>query len=116
MVAPENYKRSTLEWAGILACTIRHMKKVIVSELREIARVAYLGQITNIGSGRARKLLIERTREARENSVHDWAHEKGCCLKITRNRIGSIFMPSNEYWKQSRENIIKGALLGQPGY
>ena len=42
--------------AGIFACTIARAKEVVVSELREIARVAYLGQITNIGSGRAGKL------------------------------------------------------------
>ena len=52
-VAPENYKRSVPERAGILAHAIPHEKRVAVSELREIARVAYLGQITNIGSGRA---------------------------------------------------------------
>ena len=39
--------------AGILACAIARSKKVAVSELYEIARVTFLGQITNIGSGRA---------------------------------------------------------------
>ena len=42
--------------AGILACVIGHAKKVALSESREIARVAYFGKITNIGSGPARKI------------------------------------------------------------
>ena len=41
--------------AWILACAIAQAKNVASSESREIARVAYLGQITNIGSGRTRK-------------------------------------------------------------
>ena len=49
----ENCKRNALGWAGIIACTIGRAKEAAVSELREIAGVAYLGQITNIGSGRA---------------------------------------------------------------
>ena len=53
VVASENYKRSAPERAGMLVCAIRRTKKVAVSESREIASVAYLGQITNIGSGRA---------------------------------------------------------------
>ena len=87
-------------------------ESVAVSELCEIARVAYLGQITNIGSGRAWKLLKERCREGRDISVHDWAHEKGCRLRIARNQTGSIFRPNNEYWKPLRVKIIKGALPG----
>ena len=45
-----------IERAGIIACAIARAKKFAVSESREIARVVYLGQITNIESGRARKL------------------------------------------------------------
>ena len=56
VVTHENYKRSAPKWAGILACTIAPAKKVVMSESREIARVAYLAQIMVIGSGRARKL------------------------------------------------------------
>ena len=40
----------------MIACAISYSKKDAVSESREIAEVAYLGQINNIGSGRARKL------------------------------------------------------------
>ena len=47
-VARENYKRSTPERVRILACAIGRAKEASISELREIARVAYLGQITNI--------------------------------------------------------------------
>ena len=56
MVARENYKGSSPWRAGILASSIARVKKVAVSESLEIARVAYVGQITNIGSGRAQKL------------------------------------------------------------
>ena len=59
----------------ILACGIGCMKKVTFSELCEIARVAYLDQITNIRSGRAQKLLKE-SREGWDICVRDWACEK----------------------------------------
>ena len=91
-------------------------KKVAVLESREIAQVAYLGQITNIESGRAQKLSKECSREGREISVRDWAREKGCRLRIVRNRVCSIFRGNNEYSKRSRVKIIKGALPGGPGY
>ena len=52
----ENYKRSAPVRAGILASTISYSIKVAVSKSHEIARVAYLGRITNIGSNRAGKL------------------------------------------------------------
>ena len=52
----ENYKTSAIRMAEILACEIGLVKKVDVSESREITRVAYLGQITNIGNGCAQKL------------------------------------------------------------
>ena len=55
-VARENYKRSALGRVGILARVIGRAKKVAVSESCEIARVAYLGQITTIGSDYAQKL------------------------------------------------------------
>ena len=42
--------------AGILACVIVCAKKVIISESHDIARVAYLGQITIFESDRVRKL------------------------------------------------------------
>ena len=38
---------------GIFVCVNRRANEVAVSESREIARVAYLGQIKSIGSGRA---------------------------------------------------------------
>ena len=62
--------------AGILACVNGRVKEVAVSETHEIARVAYLGQVTNIGSGRARKLLKERSREGHVITVRDLASEK----------------------------------------
>ena len=40
-VAHENYERSAPGKAWILACAIARTKEVVVSELREIARVAY---------------------------------------------------------------------------
>ena len=52
-VVREKYKRSAPGKARILACVINYSKKVAVSKSREITRVAYLGQITNIRSGRA---------------------------------------------------------------
>ena len=51
-----NYKMSSPGTAGVLACAICYSKKIAVSQSREIGRVAHLGQITNIGSGRGRKL------------------------------------------------------------
>ena len=41
---------------GILACVNGHANEVAVSESRQIALVAYLGQIMSIGCGRALKL------------------------------------------------------------
>ena len=49
-VAREKFKMSTLGRAEVLACAIGRAKKVAVSESCEIAWIAYLGQITNIGS------------------------------------------------------------------
>ena len=97
MVTSENSKRSTLRRFGILACAIGHAKKVAVSESREIAPVAYLGQITNIGSGRVGKLCKKRSREGRDISVREvtWV---------------AYFRRNNKYWKKSRAKIIKGAL------
>ena len=106
-VACENYKMSALGKARILACTIGRAKKGAVTKSRKIALVAYLGQIMSIGSARAQKLLKERSREGWDIRVDDWAHEKVCRLRITRNRMGSIFRPNNEFCKRSRAKIIK---------
>ena len=103
----KNYKRSAPERARILACAIGRLKRVVILESRVIARVAYLGQITNTGGGRAGKLQKERSHEDRDISVHDWARENGCHLRITRNCTGSIFRLNNKYWKWSRVKIIK---------
>ena len=97
-VARENYKRSAPERTGILVCAIAQAKKVAVSESHEITRLAYLGEITNIGGGRARKLLKECSWEGRDISLRDWARERGDPLGLARNRTGSIFRPNNEYW------------------
>ena len=43
-------------WDCILVCVNGRENEVAVSELREIAWLAYLGLITSIGSGRALKL------------------------------------------------------------
>ena len=40
--------------AGILACTIGRAKNVAISESHKITRVAYIGQISIIGGGRAK--------------------------------------------------------------
>ena len=56
-IARENFKRSAIGRARILACTIERSKKDAAAESRGIARVAYLGQIMNIGSGRAKKII-----------------------------------------------------------
>ena len=84
-------------------CVNGRANEVAVSESREIALVAYLGQITSIGSGRAVKLKKELSREGRDICVR----EKGCRLRIVRNRTGSIFRLNNENWKRSRTKIIK---------
>ena len=51
VVARENYERSASGRIEILACAISYLKKVVVLKSREIAWVAYLGKITNIGNG-----------------------------------------------------------------
>ena len=96
-----NYKRSAPEIAGKLACAIGRAKKVAVSKSREIGRVAYLGLIMNIGSGRARKFKKERSGEGLDISVYGGAREKCCRLRIARNCVGGIFRPNNEYRKRS---------------
>ena len=116
MFVRKNYKKSAPERAGIVACAIGHAKKVAISESHEIAHVDYLGQIMNIESSRARKLFKECSRKGSEISMHDWAREKGCHLRITRNRTSSIFRPYNKNWKRLRSKIIKGAPSGGPGY
>ena len=74
-VAHKNFRRSALRGVGILSCAIGRAKNVTVSESREIARVTYLVQITNIGSSHAGK---ERSREGQDISMSDWAREKTC--------------------------------------
>ena len=91
-------------------------EKVAVSDLPKIARVVYLGQITNIESGCARELKNERSRDGRDISIRNYTHEKGCCLRIAQNRTGSIFRPNNEYSKRSCVKIFKGALPEGPKY
>ena len=56
VVGRENYKMSSPRRLGILASTNARAKKVAVSEFNEIARVPYLCQIKNIGSGCIGKL------------------------------------------------------------
>ena len=63
MIEQENYKGSVPERAGIISCAVARAKKVALLESREIALVASLGQITNIGSSRVRKLQKERSQE-----------------------------------------------------
>ena len=65
VVARVNYRRSGPRKARILACTINNLKKVAVSESREIARVACLGQITNIGSDRVQNYKRSTSGRAR---------------------------------------------------
>ena len=48
VVARENYERSDPSRARKIVCAISYSNKVAISESPEIARVAYLGQITNI--------------------------------------------------------------------
>ena len=112
----ENYKKSAPWRARILACAIARTKMDAVSESREMALIALIGQIMNIGSGRARKFQMERSRDGLKISMRDKLLEKGCSIKITRDRTGSIFRPNNEYWKWSGEKIINRALSGGPGY
>ena len=49
-------KGALLEGDGLLACVNGRANEVAVSESREIAPVAYLGQITSIARGPAIKL------------------------------------------------------------
>ena len=92
------------------------LEKVAASKSHEITQIAHLGQIANIGVGRARKLLKVHSREGRDISVRDWALENCCPLRIGRIRTGSIFRPNNDFWKQSCAKIIKGTLSGASGY
>ena len=80
-VARENYNRRAAEWTVILACVIGCAKEVVVSKSHKIARVAYLGQITNIGGGRVRNLLKERSREGRDISVRIGHAKKDAVLE-----------------------------------
>ena len=75
---------------GILACTIGRAKNFAIPKLREIARVAYFGQITSIESSRARKLEKVRSQKSGDVSMRDWARDSGCRLRIMRNCVGNI--------------------------
>ena len=63
------------DWASQKGCRLR------IARNRTSRR---LSKIRNIGSGRARKLLKEHSREERDISVRDWAREKGFHLGIAR--------------------------------
>ena len=106
-VACENFERSDPRGAEIFAVVIGRAKNVVLSEPCEIAQVAYFGQITNVGSGRARKLQKDRSRDGWDFSVHDCACEKGRRLRIEQNCTGPVFRPINDYWEWSRAKIIK---------
>ena len=85
MVACENLERSAPRRAGILACAIGHAKIVAVSELREIALVASLCQITNIGSGHARN--YKRSAPERFGIL---ACTIGCAKKVAISELREI--------------------------
>ena len=84
-----------------------HAKRVSVSVSCEIKRIAYLGHITNSGSGRAQKLQMERSRECRDISVRDWGREKGNRLRIARNRPCSIFRPKTNIGSSHMRKLLK---------
>ena len=96
---------------GILPYAIGCAKKVSISESREIALVAYIGQITSIKSG-----CKERCQEGQDIRVGDWARKNVCRFRIARNHTCSIYRQNIEYWKRLHANITKGALLGGPHY
>ena len=77
-------------------CVIGRVKRVAILESREIARVAYYGQIMNIERDHTEKLIKEISWEGRDISVREWVHENGSHLRIARNRMSSIFWPNNE--------------------
>ena len=111
-VVSENNKGCAPRRNGILPCAIGRAKKVAVSESREITWVAYLGQITNIGSSRARNYKSRAPRRAGILVCASGRAKKGCCLKIARNCTGSIFTRNNEYWNWSSTKTINGSLPG----
>ena len=63
VIGHENSRRRALGCISKLTSVSADAKKVRVSELREIAPIAALGQINNIGSERARKFKKECSRE-----------------------------------------------------
>ena len=82
----ENFKRSASRSNGKLTCASARAKNFAVSDLREIAFVASLGQIYNIASDRARKFKEDCTREQRQINAHERTCEKCWSLRIARNR------------------------------
>ena len=75
-------------------CVCARANKVRVSELREIAPVASLGQIIYIGSDRTRKLQKDYAREQRKIKERERTREKFWSLRITQNRTSSIIRPN----------------------
>ena len=69
-------------------------KKVVVSELHEIALVASLGQINNIGSDRVRKFKMECSQVQWQIKESERAREKCWSHRIARNRSSSIIRPN----------------------
>ena len=69
-------------------------KKVQVSELHEIAPVASLGKIKNIGSDNARKFKKECSREQRQINERERVREKGSSLRIARNPTSCNIRPN----------------------
>ena len=70
--------------------TSARAKKVVASELREIAPIVSLGQINNIGIDRAQKFKKECSQEQRQINERESVGEKGSSLRIARNRTSSI--------------------------
>ena len=81
-IARENSKMTAPGSNGKLTNANARAKKVVVLELHEIALIASLDQINNIGSNRARKFKKECTWEQRQIEEHERSREKGSCLRI----------------------------------
>ena len=79
---------------GKLTSVSARGKKVAISKLREIVKVASLGQINKIENDCAGKYKKECSREQRKINEHERAREKGSSFKIARNRTSSIIRPN----------------------
>ena len=90
----ENSKRTALRRNDKLMSTSAHAKVVAVSELPEIAPVASIGQINNIGCDHMSKFKKEGSREQRQNNKRERACKIGLSLRLARNRTSSIFRPN----------------------